>query len=276
MKLNASSPRRSFFVTAAIVFAVAAACLQLIFAAPYVGIGLAIAQAGEVWGQRLLPGNFKVRFVEPLWLDEVSLFGDGRLCYINGRTEQGLLSYWICPTNAVYTLVLGTMLTAAHLVICGVTARLARRDADREEGNGFALRLSRWSALWCGLGYCLYQFLRWFWAGAHRGDITQRVVGEKIALIAFGPFGRTVLLLGAIIMYGVLIGWTARYLTQSRSRRERIVLLSLTAVVVVLLMFPYWSGWALPVLGPNRFGAISDWARESPLRDTLGVLAPAP
>lgn len=275
MKFEATLTRK-MFSTAAIVFAVAAACLQVTLAAPYLGVGLAIARVGEHWAQRLLPGNYRVPVVDPSWFNEASIAGSERISYTMGRPEQGWNSYWLCPTNIGFTIIVGLMVVGWHLLTCRLVAKAGDRGVDPADRMAFVRRLARWSILWCGLGYLLYQFLRWFWAGAYRGDVTQRVVGEKIALIAFGPFGRTLLLLGAIIMYGVLIGWTARYLAQSRSKRERIVLLSLTAVVVVLLMFPYWSGWALPVLGPNRFVAISDWARESPLRDALNVLAPAP
>jgi hypothetical protein len=274
---------RSVLTTAAIVFAMAVVCVQVTHVfMPGFGLGLAIARFGEVWGQRVLPGNHLIRYADPAWDDEISLTSDGYIAYTNGRPEQlPLSSFRPCLPNVIYTVFVSAVLTALHFAVCGILARVHRRcDPSGDAGTPLRMlslrRLALRSAVLAALGVGLYTVLRWFWAGVDRGQVSQAATGEYIASIAFGPFGRGLLLLGAILLYFTLVGWTARHLAVSRTASGRIALSTLTAAVIVLMLFPYWAGWAPAVLGPDRFIALHEWAKGSSLRPIVNSLAPMP
>lgn len=285
---------RSWLSTAAIVTAAAAACVQAALTAPFVGWGLAVARLGEVWGQRVLPGQLMVRRVYPGWQDELTLTGIGQIAYSNGRPEQGWGSYWLCLPNLAFTLLLAAAATCLHLGACRVLTSAGRGGGGEDGGGGGGggggaastgrAAVVRWSALWGAGIFLLYEALRWFWAGAQRGALTQAVVGQRVAEIAFGPYGRASLMLGAVFAYAAALLWTARAFARPgpaapgplRARGWPPLPCACAAAGALLMTFPYWQGWGFVLLGEMPVHEVRSTLRSDWVARSVNAVAPMP
>lgn len=269
------SPFLRLFLTAATVTAVAAACTFIITWSPVHpgGWGVPLAKWSEVWSQRALPGGWPVDFVEPSWKSEESLGSYGHIRY-DGRPHG---AFHVCLPFAVFSLGVGLVAAAAHICLSWCVVRLRRHS---ESALTLAIQSVRWAA-WVPLFTCA---VYWLWAGAARGSISQRIVGQTYVEVAFGPFGRAAVLLGGVALYLAVVMWTARrgqkdverQTPESRPRSSHWLPTAVAVASALLTLFPYWGCQSLRLVSPTTAIKIGQWSEATPLRGILDRVAPLP
>jgi amino acid transporter len=268
---------KSRMVSAATAMAVAAASL-LVIAWLATGPGVSIARWSEVWSQHAFPGGIPDAFVEREWSTPGALNARGLLVY----EERAEGSLGVCLPGLVGLLVISAAAVLVHAAVCMAVASLSRRSADRT-AKALALpharfyRISAVAALSVPIAVCA---LRWFWAGAERGSITQRVVGGSHVEFVFGPFGRFAVLLGSVLLYLALTTWIARRLavpTDPAAKHPRpLAAITLLVCATVLLLFPFWGPQTACLMSQTTAMKLGQWSETTSLRGVLDELAPMP
>jgi hypothetical protein len=243
------------------------------------GPGVSIAKWAEIHLQRALPGGWPDTVVEREWSTPGSLNAMGLLAY-EERPEQ---AFALCLPGAVGMVALASAAALCHLAVCAAVSRLwgIGRGAARDEQRAQRSRLFRRSILATLPLLVGYAVIRWVWAGAARGSITQRVVGGEHVEIAFGPFGRFALVAGVFVLYLSIVSLTAALARRQASTpapaQSQFVAPSLLLVAgFFLVAFPYLAPQCVRLLSVDSAMKLGQWSEQTPVRDVFDAIAPFP